>query len=177
MVLNCGVCSKEFHAKPYALKRGRGKFCSRECSDKGRNKWTPRKPYQLAAVNRGWFKGRPPVELTCVRCNKRFMCPAAHAHRVKHCSYACYWGFPAGNPIKRDRIRGAMNRHARTSIEHKRWSAAVKKRDNHTCQLCGTTEGRMEADHIKGFAAFPELRYELSNGRTLCILCHRQRAA
>lgn len=32
----------------------------------------------------------------------------------------------------------------------------------------------LNADHIKPFAYFPELRLELSNGRTLCVECHRK---
>lgn len=27
---------------------------------------------------------------------------------------------------------------------------------------------------IKSFAKFPDLRYELSNGLTLCIKCHKE---
>jgi 5-methylcytosine-specific restriction endonuclease McrA len=30
----------------------------------------------------------------------------------------------------------------------------------------------LEADHIKPWAYFPSLRFELSNGRTLCRPCH-----
>jgi 5-methylcytosine-specific restriction endonuclease McrA len=33
---------------------------------------------------------------------------------------------------------------------------------------------RLEADHIKPFCRFPELRLVVSNGRTLCKDCHRK---
>lgn len=67
------------------------------------------------------------------------------------------------------------------SGEYRQWRRDVFERDNYTCQECGVKNqkglGRtveLHADHIKPFAFFPELRTELSNGRTLCADCHRQ---
>ena len=50
----------------------------------------------------------------------------------------------------------------------------VFKRDGFTCQYCGKSPPgvTLEADHIKPFSTYPELRLELSNGRTLCKSCH-----
>lgn len=38
----------------------------------------------------------------------------------------------------------------------------------------GKTGGNLEADHIKPYSLFPELRYEVDNGRTLCVDCHKK---
>jgi len=54
------------------------------------------------------------------------------------------------------------------------WAKQVKERDNWTCQECHKRGGNMHADHIKPFWLYPELRLELSNGRTLCEKCHRK---
>lgn len=62
----------------------------------------------------------------------------------------------------------------RDSFEYKIWRKAVFERDNWTCVLCNERGGRLEADHIKSFADFPELRFVISNGRTLCKKCHIQ---
>lgn len=60
------------------------------------------------------------------------------------------------------------------SKEYQQWRKAVFERDNYTCQCCGERGGTLNADHIKPFSTFPELRFELSNGRTLCVQCHRK---
>lgn len=59
-----------------------------------------------------------------------------------------------------------------TSV-HKNWRKKVFERDNYTCQICGVKGGVLNADHIKCFAHHEGLRYELDNGRTLCVDCHK----
>src|SRR3990167_1607003 len=61
----------------------------------------------------------------------------------------------------------------RWSLQHKEWSKMIKKRDNYTCILCGKVGGKLHADHIKPFALYPTERFELNNGQTLCIECHK----
>ena len=65
------------------------------------------------------------------------------------------------------------------SLEYKLWRKAVFERDNYTCVWCGKRGGNGEkvvlnADHIKPFSLFPELRFAIDNGRTLCIDCHKK---
>lgn len=63
---------------------------------------------------------------------------------------------------------------SRKHVEYKLWREGVFKRDDYTCQFCGTRGGSIQADHIKPYALYPELCYELKNGRTLCVDCHKQ---
>ncbi len=62
----------------------------------------------------------------------------------------------------------------RMSLEYRLWRKAVYERDNYTCIWCGDNKGNnLEADHIKPFYLYPELRFAIDNGRTLCINCHK----
>ena len=72
-----------------------------------------------------------------------------------------------------------INHKIRTSLEYKLWRKAVFERDNYTCIWCGLKSGNgkaiiLNADHIKPFADYTELRFAIDNGRTLCKDCHKK---
>lgn len=63
---------------------------------------------------------------------------------------------------------------ARKSIEYRNWRQNVFNRDDFTCQACGERGGELQADHELPWSLFPDLRYEVLNGRTLCVSCHKK---
>lgn len=74
------------------------------------------------------------------------------------------------------RWKGGNSRGYKTgyySKEYKQWRLAVFERDSYKCQVCGLVGGYITAHHIKSFAHFPELRFEINNGITLCEECHK----
>jgi len=75
---NCLVCGKEFKTLPSIIKKGYGKFCSRECSNKGLTK------------NK--------INKKCQNCKKEFKIYPSSAKRGegKFCSHKCYWKFYKG---------------------------------------------------------------------------------
>ena len=53
------------------------------------------------------------------------------------------------------------------------WSRRVKNRDNEKCKINNSDcEGRLESHHILGWKEYPELRYAINNGITLCHAHH-----
>lgn len=75
------------------------------------------------------------------------------------------------------------NKLIRNSLEYRLWRKSVFERDNYTCIWCFKKGGwskiekrqiKLNADHIKPFAMYPELRFAIDNGRTLCVDCHQK---
>lgn len=63
----------------------------------------------------------------------------------------------------------------RRSNDYKRWRFDVFARDKFTCQKCFDNKGgNLNAHHIKPFADYEELRFDISNGITLCESCHKK---
>lgn len=60
------------------------------------------------------------------------------------------------------------------SIEGKIWRLSIYERDNFTCQKCGQKGGKLQAHHIKGYWSNPEIRWDINNGITLCVDCHKK---
>jgi hypothetical protein len=60
----------------------------------------------------------------------------------------------------------------RMCAEYKIWRTSVFERDHFTCQVCHVKGCYLEAHHLKRWVDFPELRFEVDNGQTLCRNCH-----
>lgn len=113
-----------------------------------------------------WKGGKP----RCVDCGKEV---------IKYGAVRCMTCERVNNRlgVKNQNWQGGItseNVKIRSSKEMKLWKKAVLERDGRVCRFCGVTEGEMHIDHIKPFANYPELRLDISNGRVLCIDCHRK---
>ena len=88
----------------------------------------------------------------------------------------CYYKKPRIKGERHWNWKGGItpkNQIDRGSARATSWRNAVFKRDRYTCQICGTIGGKLNAHHIKPWAKFPEERYNIENGITLCRKCHK----
>lgn len=110
-----------------------------------------------------WKGGKP----NCLNCDKKI---SSYSKRCKTCMIIFLVG--ENSPSWRGG-KTSINHRLRNSKEYKLWRTAVFERDNFTCIWCGQRGGELNADHIKPWADYPELRFAIDNGRTLCLPCHR----
>lgn len=62
----------------------------------------------------------------------------------------------------------------RRSYKAKQWRDAVKKRDGYQCVECCASDVVLHAHHLKSWSRFPNLRFDIDNGKTLCVPCHEK---
>ena len=79
-----------------------------------------------------------------------------------------YWLWKGDNYI--DPITRKRNQRL-----HRKWSKAVRDRDNNQCVNCKHDDIRLEAHHIISLRECIDtsLEFDISNGITLCHLCHK----
>jgi 5-methylcytosine-specific restriction endonuclease McrA len=54
------------------------------------------------------------------------------------------------------------------------WRRKILKRDKKTCKMPGcTSKSKLQVHHIRKWSSASSLRYEPSNGITLCSTCHK----
>jgi hypothetical protein len=143
----CLICNKKVTKDPRLSKRqwNKRKFCSNGCFYK-------------------WEKKRRPVK--CLFCGKEFEPAVALVKKGygKFCSSKCY----GKSMLIYEGIKAIRNQY-KTIL----WRRKIVKRDKYCCIKCGSKK-ELCADHIKPVATYPELAFDINNGRTLCKECHKK---
>lgn len=154
-ISKCVLCGKEFeHHSCYDRK-----FCKRSCYQKywGKNMLTHGKKYRFSKKHNPWNKGKP-------------------FYKVRGKNHHMWKG--GITPLVRA---------VRTLREMDEWRKFIYERDDYTCVICGSRGNKLNADHIISFrtlirtnnitsledARKCEKLWDVSNGRTLCVPCHK----
>ena len=150
--VKCKVCNKETYKRQTDLRQGFGNYCSHKCSN---------------------IDQRIGANKNCLTCGNSFYLEISRIRKNNCCSKKCRGIFERGeNHWNWQGGIYEMYNEIRSSPLSKRWSIEVKERDNYECQICGINK-KLQANHIKKFSDYPELRFDLNNGITLCEYCHK----
>lgn len=161
------------HNKPHSIE------AILKCSEAQKKRWAD-----------GAYKNRPPISmetkkkisntlqkgkwLRCLVCDEIFYVSPSRGN-AKYCSQAC--NGKTKTEENNHNWNGGSSRAYKTgyhSHAYKNWRKKVFIRDNFTCQGkdCDTDSVYITAHHILSFANYPELRFDVNNGITLCKDCH-----
>lgn len=145
----CLKCAKSFRRDHASL----GKFCSRICY---------------------WSSMRYGDKPNCIDCNIKIS-----TYRSKRCS-SCYkrWNVGENHPLWiADRTKLAKKQE-RGDSAYREWRMQVWLRDGFRCRISDSdcVDG-LEVHHILGWSLYPELRYHINNGITLCRAHHPRKRA
>lgn len=163
--VDCQWCRTTFDDYP----SNKRKYCTKKCFIEWQkeNMVPPaRKGIKLSKPiwNKGLRYGG--VITTCPECEEAFR---IQEYRILKATQPLY----CSKPCRSKNCVTPENKRIRRSKEFANWRKAVFERDDYTCQFCGARGTELHPDHIKQFAYYPELRFDLDNGRTLCAPCHR----
>lgn len=159
-IATCLICLKEFRAVKDQNGRFGGKiklqvYCSKEC----------------------WSRRNPPKEKKCRYCGKTYMTyeRETKVYCLKECRDLDFRErFKGENAHNWKGGRTKKNKILRSRKAYRVWREAVFKRDNYTCRKCNKSNTYIQAHHIKHVKDFPELIYDVNNGKTLCLECHQK---
>lgn len=156
----CPICKNKFYVCRGSLDYR--KYCSYECRNKSQENHTI---------------------LTCIICGKEYRTYNSHIkwRGSKYCSKICMRiGASLRTGDKSPSWKGGISflkNKVRKTIEWKEWRNLVYERDNYTCQICGARSNKgisiiLHPHHIKSYSKYPDIRFDVNNGITLCSACH-----
>ncbi len=123
---SCEVCGKAFRVKPCRIRKGGGRYCSKEC--------------QAVAYRLNPPRARTTIIVRCDFCGSDIERKPSMVSATNFCSRTC------ANLYHRLRMRGKGNPHyvhgnspEEYSAEYRRVQPLVRVRDGNKCRKCGAT--------------------------------------
>jgi len=189
--VKCLNCGKEFSREKSTYKKYCSDKCRREFAKKGiyvereclvcGQKFTVRRcqDKKLCSIKcRGEYRKRK-QKVICEICGKEIILPQSIAKNRRFCSNKCMFvwrsSILSGENHPNYKDGKGISSHGTVGEDFKKlqlWRREILKRSAE-CEICGATK-QLEPHHIKPWALYPESRYELSNGKVLCKICHKK---
>jgi hypothetical protein len=115
----------------------------------------------------------------------KIKCPRSHVYitvvgefrkgkRCKKCWHLDHSG--EKHPMWNSSLSNEERFHRRDTHQHEEWRNLVLRRDGWKCVCCKNSkskENRLHAHHLCNYKDFPEDRFDVKNGVTLCSKCHK----
>lgn len=195
-IISCQNCRKKVAVRPYRARTAR--FCSYGCNASYRFKGIKKLPmsaetkFKISTNNRRSMLGKKRPDLQTIEARRRMSNlkmgqPAWNKGMKGYMAGPCHhWRginrSGPNNPVyisDRSKLKKSNDANKdRRSSAYQAWRKEVWKRDGFKCRISGTDcSGRIEAHHILGYTEYPELRYEINNGITLCRSHHPKKRA
>jgi len=151
---NCPICGKK-------LARREAKSCSK---------------HKIAVGVYSWNKGKGVVEKECSNCRKIFT--SYNFQNQRFCSMKCWGKYNSGENNHKWVNGNYKERQERNDSAYQAWRINVWVRDGFKCKINNQDcSGKIIAHHILPWRDYPELRYNINNGITLCPAHHPRKRA
>jgi endogenous inhibitor of DNA gyrase (YacG/DUF329 family) len=189
----CEMCGKGFYTPPSRVAIGHGRFCSKACMGRERDRrveiacetcgtrflinayevgrqrfCSPSCGMRSRSGERGprWKGGE--VEVKCGWCGKPYMVRRYRAEETTFCSHRCKGDWMTATNVREHHPnwRGGFSRADYPRTFNERFKEMIRERDNRCCALCGKPGKEVHhIDYVKANTT-PE------NCITLCPSCH-----
>lgn len=177
--VKCDNCNIGVYRRPWQLKKGLVFISCKKCLSIVKSqhselykglikitkgyKWSKETIAKRSGENNPSWKGGKPKCLDCAVelqfSYKSKRCRGCHTkYSIKENSANWRGGITSKNKLERIKFSKTVAKE-------------IYKRDNYTCQLCGSQKD-LQVDHIQSWAEYVELRFSMDNCRTLCMKCH-----
>jgi len=166
VTVSCKHCGKDFEIVNSRIEGNRGKYCSAQCYHNSQKN-------NIGESNTNWRGGK--IRRICLMCGNIYYKKQCQADSIV-CSAKCGHAYKSKYLVgeKSACWKGGItpiNKKIRASDEFVNWRNAVYAKYGYACAKCGDKE-KIHAHHIIPFCVDESLRFDISNGITLCKRCH-----